>query len=389
MNKTYDYPCTRYIDLAGFGAYLEQESRGVRMNINKFTQELRTRFGIPYLTLVNSGSSANLVAALAMAEKVKQAGRPMTAAISAFTFPTTVSALLLAGFRLVLVDVEEGGFNLSLRKLQESKEEFGLIAPTHFLGFPCDLTGLRHYADERHCFILQDACETFGMRVGDKQAFLYGDISTWSFYHPHHLSSFGGGGVISLSQEDALLIDSIAHWGRACRCHTDESLCRVPAGPAHQFTYERLGVNVEISELNACFGRWMLRRWESMEQCRLGNYAILLDTLRDLPSIRVWEAPDISCSPFVFPIHMLNGMTVTDACKHLSREGIEIRTLMGGAANEQAAYRKQLGEEIRQHAHHMAETCFFVGIHHTLPAADVRHVAQRLRALFSAPPEPS
>ncbi len=383
-NKVYDYPCTRYIDLKGFGTFLEQECRGVRININGFADELRSHFGIPYLTLVNSGSSANLVAALAMAEKVKQAGRPMTAAISAFTFPTTVSSLLLAGFKLRMVDVEEGGFNISLAKLLALEEAPGIIAPTHFLGFPCDIVGIRRYADEHGCFILQDACETFGMRIGQKQAFLYGDISTWSFYHPHHLSSFGGGAVISLTQEDALLIDSITHWGRACRCHVDASLCHVPAGPAHQFTYERLGVNVEISELNACFGRWMFRRWEGMERRRQENYAILFDSLHDIPSIRVWETPDIGSSTFVFPIHMLNGMTVEDAYNILSDEGIEIRTLMGGAANEQAAYREQLEAEIREHAHHMAETSFFVGIHHTLSAEDVRHVATRLREFFAA-----
>lgn len=121
---SFRYPCTRHITLDGFGAYLEKESKTSRYNINKFSEELKEKFGMPYLTLTNSGSSANLVAALALAEKVRTAGKPLTAAISAFTFPTTISSLILAGFETEIIDIEQGGFNISPEFLEKKGKRF-------------------------------------------------------------------------------------------------------------------------------------------------------------------------------------------------------------------------------------------------------------------------
>ena len=381
----YRYPCTRHIEMKGFGSFLEEESKSSRYNITEFTRELKERFHVPHLSLVNSGSSANLVAGLALAEKIRKTGLPLTAAVSAFTFPTTISSLVLAGFEVRIVDVEPGGFNISLEALQELEAQGALptlVAATHFLGFPFRVKEVAELVHRHGGFLLQDGCETLGMEIDGVPAFTFGDIFTWSFYHPHHMSSYGGGGVITLNLEDYLLVDSIAHWGRSCKCHVDKSLCRVPSGPAHQFTYERLGVNVEMSELNACFGRWQFLRWDTFEEKRQKNYQILYDELKDVRNLKVWPAPEIGSSAFVFPIRLLDGRTIYDAFEILSAEGIEIRTLMGGVSNEQKAFVEILGSEVQKEAHDIAETTFFVGIHQTLPQEDVRTVAHKLKELF-------
>ena len=378
----YRYPCTGHISIQGFGAFLESEEQGSRYHLAQFRKALSDRVSAPFLTLVNSGSSANLVAALALAEKVRARGLPMTAAISAFTFPTTVSALSLAGFDLQIVDVTEHGFNISVDALKALNPVPSVTAITHFLGFPCAVEEIADYVHQAGCFLLQDCCETLGMEVNGRPVFLLGDYSTWSFYHPHHLSSYGGGAVISLTLEDDLLADSITHWGRSCKCHIDESLCTVPQGPAHQFTYERLGLNVELSELNACFGRWQLLQYDRMEAERCRNYQLLYDRLCRVPQLQVWEAPDTNSSAFVFPVRLRNGMRIYDAFPILKAEGIEMRTLMGGVSNEQAAFRELLGTELLPNAHEMAETTFFVGVHQTLPEEDVRQVAERLAVLL-------
>lgn len=376
------YPCTRHIEMTGFGNYLEAEAKASRYNITRFSEELKERFRVPYITLVNSGSSANLVAALALAEKVKQAGLPMTAAVSAFTFPTTISSLILAGFELCIVDVEEGGFNISVEALQKLDEQSNLpsvVAATHFLGFPFEAEKIAQLVHKHGGFLLQDGCETLGMELDQVPVFQYGDITTWSFYHPHHMSSYGGGAVITLNQEDYLLVDSVAHWGRSCKCHVDKNLCTVPEGPAHNFTYERIGVNVEMSELNACFGRWIFRSWDEIEEKRQKNYQILYDALKDSRVMKVWAAPVINSSAFVFPIQLTDGRTILDAYQVLSKVGVEIRTLMGGVSNEQEAFVEILGDALQPNAHHMANTTFFVGIHQTLPEEDVRKVAEILK----------
>lgn len=372
----YRYPCTGYLTMNGFGSWLEQECTTPRRNINLFAQELGQQFDAPWISLVNSGSSANLVAALALAEKVREQGKPLTAAISAFTFPTTVSALLLAGFTLTVVDTEPGGFNIDPNALQNLTPLPSVLAITHFLGFPCAIEQICALATEKGSYVLQDACETLGMKIKNRPIHHYGDLTTWSFYHPHHLSSYGGGAVLSLTEEDYILTDSVAHWGRACRCHIAPHKCLVPEGPAHQFTYERLGVNVEMSELNACFGRWQLQQWEQIEQARLIRYNLLYSTLQHVPTARTWKAPEVEASPFVFPIQLTDGRCLNDIFPQLKAEGIEIRTLMGGVCSEQAAFSHL--QAALPNAQELARTTFFVGIHHTLPVEDVQHVASRL-----------
>lgn len=380
MSQKYQYPCTGHISMDGFGKYLEEETTGSRVNLNTFADELEGRFNVPYITLVNSGSSANLTAALVLAEKLRKAGRPLTAAASAFTFPTTISSLILSGFSVDLVDTDGGEFNFSLSELKKTGKSYSLIVLTHFLGFPCRMDEIREYADEHHMLILQDACETLGMIYKGKPVFAYGDITTWSFYHPHHLSAYGGGAVITLNQDDFIIADSVSHWGRSCKCHIDPALCQVPEGPAHQFTYERLGLNVEMSELNACFGRWQLQRWEEYESARFRNYGILYETLKDNSEYKIWPLPDTGNSPFVFPVQLRNGKTIMDAWRKLSAEGIEIRTLMGGVANEQKAFQNYIDDTVLPHAHTVGDTTFFVGIHQTLPEESVRHVAEAINS---------
>lgn len=378
----YRYPCTGQITIEGFGRFLEENIGEPRRNIRLFAEELQKAYGFPFITLVNSGSGANLVAAMAMAEKLRKAGKPLTAAISALTFPTTVSALMLAGFQLCLIDTVPDGFTMSTEELADTAGDISLIVPTHLLGFPADMAAIRDIADKNGCLILQDACETMQLLDSQKNPFYsYGDMATLSFYHPHHLSSYGGGAVISLNQEDAMLIDSICHWGRACKCHIDPALCTVPYGPAHQFTYENVGLNAEISELNACFGRWRFRTFDEQERHRKENYRILSECLKCVPALQCYQQPDIGGSLFVFPIRLLNGMTVRDAYDVLLPLGVEIRTLMGGVINEQKAF-ATLDTRRFPNAHEMAEHTFFVGIHQTIPHSDAEKMAAIIANAF-------
>lgn len=378
----YKYPCTGIVKTNGFGAYLEENLKEPRRNLVALGKELQNRCKIPHISLVNSGSSANLVAAMCMAEKTKRRGGILTAVTSAFTFPTTISALIMNGFKVEFVDVEKGGFNMDVAKLYELREAPSLIVPTHFLGFPCAIEDIRKYADKNGCYILQDGCESLDLHIGGKPAFKYGDIFTWSFYHPHHLSSYGGGAVITLNEDDFVLCDSISHWGRLCTCHYSPENCQCPAGPAHQFTYARLGVNVEMSELNACFGRWQLQHFDSDEDIRKRHYATLYDGLKDNPNLKLYPHPDISGSLFVFPITLKNGWNVHKAWEVLSTESLEIRTLMGGVSSEQPAF-SHLSELQYENAHTMAETTFFVGIHQTLDYNQVEKMVEIINRCIS------
>lgn len=404
------YPCTGPTSTSGFGEYVKEnlEASPARSNLGKFAKELESKFGWPRISLVNSGSSANLAASLTLAEVIQSrrgidlnqqhpflsGAGPIVQSIgtvltAGFTFPSTMSSLLTAGFRLQLVDTEPHGFCLCpdalerailAHKEHQMEPEVVGVAVTHFLGFPAQMRRIKALCDEHDLLILQDACETMSMQVDGISLASYGDISTWSFYHPHHLSSFGGGAVSSPHTEWQRITESITHWGRACTCHFDPALCQAPPGQHHHFHYVRTGHNLEMSELNACFGRFQLQSWNTYEAQRIANYNVLLQALEDLPSIDVWPMVEGCGSPFVFPIALKPRFAeqIQAVEQRLRVEGVEIRSLMGGAIQQQPAYANIIDNGL-ENCTDLASRSFFVGVHQTLPIENVRHVATVLR----------
>jgi CDP-6-deoxy-D-xylo-4-hexulose-3-dehydrase len=379
------YPCTGKVRANLFGTYLEENLKDSRHNLSVFSQELGNLFSAPYITLVNSGSSANLIAAMVLAEKLQIMGKPLEAVAAAYTFPTTLSSLRMAGFNVRLIDTEEGGFNLCPIALgrQLAEKPATLVCVTHFLGFAAQIEKIMALARANGAYVLQDACETMGMKTADGNPMhTLGDITTWSFYHPHHLSAYGGGAVLSSTPELYRIADSISHWGRACTCHIDPTTCTAPQGAGHNFTYVRTGVNVEMSELNACFGRFQLQTWEKIEADRKARYDILYRSLENVKNIHIYAADHKQSSPFVFPISCLNEADADDAIKRLGECGIECRTLMGGAMTEQPAF-MSLAHDGNPNARALSRRSFFVGIHQTLPSEDVLEMAKILRLTLS------
>lgn len=378
------YPCTGHVDHRGFGAFLESELGAARANLQAFTSELASHFAAPQarppeVTLVNSGSSANLAAALALAEEV---GRGAHAITAGFTFPTTLSALLFAGFEVTVVDSEPGGFGMCPEALRRAvRPETRVICLTHFLGFPAALAEISAFARERGLLILQDACETMDLRIGGKPAHSYGTLTTWSFYHPHHLTAHGGGAVVTSDRALHDRVQSLVHWGRQCTCHYAPDRCPAPIGMHHQFSYDRPGLNLEMSELNACFGRFQFRTWAEQEARRNRHYATLYETLVSLSSITVWQAPPASGSPFVFPIQIL-GRSVESVAARLQARGVEVRSCVGGVVSAHAAFRGIANDGLPR-AQALSNSCFIVGIHQTLKDEDVRQVAAILREELS------
>ncbi|MDE1151633.1 MAG: DegT/DnrJ/EryC1/StrS family aminotransferase [Micavibrio sp.] len=383
--SNFRYPCTGRVSTKGFGAFLEEQTGASRNNLGQFTAALGKTFSAERLTLVNSGSSANLVAALALAEQLKAAGKPLEAVAAAYTFPTTLSALGFAGFNVRLVDTEEGGFNMCPAALERAllQKPATLVCVTHFLGFAAQMDRIMPLARASGAFVLQDACETMDLTgAGGIPLHKMGDMTTWSFYHPHHMSSFGGGAVIAGNDALYRLADSISHWGRACTCHIDPATCTAPKGFSHNFSYVRQGVNVEMSELNACFGRFQLQNWDALEAARKQRYDLLLAELSDIPGVKTYPRDTANGSPFVFPI-TLSGETSAQAAAALATQGIECRSLMGGAMTQQPAF-QNMASDGTPHAIKQATQSFFVGIHQTLPLEDVAHVAAALKARYTA-----
>lgn len=380
-SSRFRYPCTGRVAHQGFGNYLETHLGEPRVNLREFASSLSSRFSAPHVTLVNSGSSANLAASLALMELTG----PGTAITAGFTFPTTLNSLLTAGYTVKICDTTRNGFGLSPQAVRNAmSDDVKVVCLTHFLGFPGELVEIRSICDEYGVLLLQDACESMDLRLenSDRSALSFGDVITWSFYHPHHLSSYGGGAVVTCSSQMHSVVESIVHWGRACRCHDRPDLCEAPAGMDHQFWYVRPGHNLEMSELNACFGRFQLERWDRDEAARKRNYECLWNALRSLTdSCIVYASPKNSGSAFVFPITLLNKRSV-DVQTQLTRAGVECRSLMGGSINRHPAY-ASIPHDGLTNCEHLGANSFFVGIHQTLPEPDVTAVAGILYEVLS------
>ena len=397
------FPCTGATFVEGFGGYVAEqlEKAPPRTNLTAFSKALEERFGWPRVSLTNSGSSANLAAALTLSEVVQTkrgvalselhrapVGRVLTAA---FTFPSTMASLQTAGFELYLVDTEEGGFCMSpaalgaaIASTQDSPSPPVAVCVTHFLGFPAQLRAIAGLCRAHGLLLLQDACETMDLSVDGVPAHQHGDISAWSFYHPHHLSSFGGGAVSSPHAHYQEITESVTHWGRLCTCHLDPQRCRAPQAMHHHFHYVRPGHNLEMSELNACFGRFQLQRWPADERKRLLHYDLLYGLLHSSSKrARVWAQPADCGSPFVFPVQVLSQdpAYVTAVQQAIIAEGVEIRSLMGGGAHGQPAWATVPHDGLPV-SRRVSESSFFVGIHQTLDTENVRQVGQIIHSIL-------
>ena len=380
MKSKPSYRCTGHVTAKGFAEFLAAELGESRRNLRLFESELRTAFSAPWVTLVNSGSSANLVAAMLLKH---HCGTRRRVLLSGFSFPTTVSSYSFCGFEIRLLDVEAGGFNLDPARLkQELDERIAAVVVTHFLGFPASLGEIARQAIAQGALLIQDACETLNLCVQDRSIYEFGDVITHSFYHPHHLSSFGGGGVVVNSKEWHEHAQSLVHWGRACRCHYDVEGCPAPAGLAHNFWYSHEGLNSELSELNACFARWQLRSWKAQEAKRWSHWQIWENALRGVPDVTVWPAKT-NISPFVFPIRVPPERFAT-VTQLLFGRGVEVRSLMGGPIHHQPAFRN-LAHSGLQNCEAMGNTTFFVGIHQTLETEEVRRAAAIVREVLEKP----
>ena len=377
MRTKPQFPCTGRVETEGFAEYLASELGESRHNLISLGTELQETLGAPFVTLVNSGSSANLVAAILVKQRCGLRRRVL---VAGFSFPTTIASFTLLGFDVRLVDTESGGFNLDPDALKREMDgNVAAVVVTHFLGFPAQLGQIAAVTRGHGAILVQDACETMGLQVEGSSLYRFGDVVTHSFYHPHHLSAFGGGAVAVDSTELHDQVQSIVHWGRACRCHYDPSRCDAPEGLNHNFWYQREGINVEMSELNACFARWQLRSWPAQEAQRWEHWRIWDSALSSLPGVDTWPART-NISPFVFPVGVAERNYAALTRQILAR-GVEVRSLMGGAMHRHPAYQHLAHNGLKQ-CEAMGGRSFFVGLHQTLETSQVHRAAAIVRQLL-------
>ncbi|MDE2293215.1 MAG: lipopolysaccharide biosynthesis protein RfbH [Elusimicrobia bacterium] len=260
----------------------------------RFEREFAARLGLRHSLLVNSGSSADLLAVstLTAPELGERRLRPGDEVVTtAASFPTTVNPILQNGLVPVLVDVHVPTYNATAAAVEEAlTPRVKAVILAHTLGNPFDAAALRALCDARGLWLIEDCCDALGARLGGRLVSTFGDLAAFSFYPAHHITMGEGGAVATDSPKLKKLAESFRDWGRDCWCDPGKdntcgkrfgwTLGELPEGYDHKYTYSHLGYNLKATDMQAAVGVAQLARLDGFLEARRRNAGALIEGLR-------------------------------------------------------------------------------------------------------------
>ncbi|EMS77650.1 lipopolysaccharide biosynthesis protein RfbH [Desulfotignum phosphitoxidans] len=318
----------------------------------RFEKEFSRILNVKYCSLVNSGSSANLLALMALTSPKLKERRlcPGDEVITvAAGFPTTIAPVLQAGAVPVFVDVRLPDANADVDLLHQalSKKTKAVIL-AHTLGFPFDLQKIKGFCDDNGLWLIEDNCDALGSRVQINGQWHYtgtvGHIGTSSFYPPHHITMGEGGAVYTNDLALKRIVESFRDWGRDCWCASghdnscnkrfDQQFGTLPFGYDHKFVYSHFGYNLKVTDMQAAVGCAQLEKLEQFTRQRQANHQRLHEGLKHL--FQVFHLPQIpentDPSPFGFLLTVKKdaGFFRNEITAHLEKHNIQTRNLFAG-----------------------------------------------------------
>jgi CDP-6-deoxy-D-xylo-4-hexulose-3-dehydrase len=339
-----------------------------------FERELAAYLGVRKSLLVNSGSSANLLAFSALTShklgdrRLLPGDEVITAAAG---FPTTVAPIIQNGCVPVFLDNDPVTLNARVDQLEEAfvHNKTKAVFMAHTLGNPFDLAAVTDFCRHHNLWLIEDNCDALGGRYDDRLTGTFGDLSTQSFYPPHHLT-MGEGGAVNVARDMKLktLVESFRDWGRDCWCASGKDntcnkrfgwqLGELPEGYDHKYIYSHLGYNLKPLDPQAAIGRAQLKKLPAFVRARAENWEILRAGLADLEEFFTFQLPThatdwtpdgftwdtsghrASCSWFGFLLLVKPSapFTRTELARHLEERKIGNRMLFGGNLLRQPAF---------------------------------------------------
>jgi CDP-6-deoxy-D-xylo-4-hexulose-3-dehydrase len=371
----------------------------------RFEREFASLFGLRHALLVNSGSSANLVA-LSCLTSSKLGKRRLRAGDEVITvassFPTTVNPILQNGLVPVFVDVDIPTYNIDVQMLEAAlSDRTRAIMVAHTLGNPFDLDAVTAFAREHDLWLIEDCCDALGSTYRGKMVGTFGDLASVSFYPAHHITMGEGGCVLTNKGRLKVLAESFRDWGRDCWCapgkentcgkRFDHQLGELPRGYDHKYIYSHIGYNLKLTDMQAAVGVAQLDKLASFIQARRSNFQLLRDGLEDLQEHLILPVPTPHSEPswFGFPLALREESPVTrdHILRFMNERKIATRLLFGGNLLRQPAYRdvphRQIGDLKR--ADFVMNQVFWVGVYPGLTDASIAFMVESFHdALASA-----
>lgn len=355
-----------------------------------FEKKLGEYLGVPYVSLVNSGSSANLLAFMALTSpklgerRVKRGDEVITVACG---FPTTVTPIIQYGAVPVFVDVCIPQYNIDVTKLEAAlSEKTKAVMIAHTLGNPFDLKAVKAFCDAHGLWLIEDNCDALGSRytLDGETRFTgtIGDIGTSSFYPPHHMTMGEGGAVYTKNVVLHNILRSMRDWGRDCRCPSGvDNICQhrfdgqygeLPRGYDHKYVYSHFGYNLKVTDLQASIGCAQLEKFPQFVERRKENFKRLRAALSPAEDKLILPEPCENADPswFGFLLTCREGVSREKLVRFIEQKGVQTRMLFAGNLTKHPCFDelRESGEgyrivgELRETDRIMRDT-FWVGVY--------------------------
>ena len=321
-----------------------------------FERKLARFFGVRSASLVNSGSSANLVAlsALTSPKLGERALKPGDEVITvAAGFPTTVNPIIQNRLIPVFVDVTLPTFEIDVTQLESAwSEKTKAVMIAHTLGNVFNLGAVTEFCKRHDLWLVEDCCDALGSTYKGQKVGTFGDIATVSFYPAHHITMGEGGAVLTDKPALQVLIDSFRDWGRDCWCEPgvdntcgkrfDWQLGTLPCGYDHKYTYSHVGYNLKATDMQAALGVSQIAKLPDFIARRKENFAYLKAALKPLEDVLVLPVAGEDADPswFGFPIAVKEDAPFTrdQLTRHFDSKKIGTRLMFAGNLLRQPAY---------------------------------------------------
>lgn len=368
-----------------------------------FEKELAAFLGVRHVMTVNSGSSANLLAFMALtsprlSERAILPGDEVIGVAAAF--PTTVNPILQYGAVPVFVDVLPDTYNIDAQQIEAAitpKTKAIMIA--HTLGNPFDLASVSQLCKKHGLWLIEDCCDALGSTYAGQPVGTFGDIATISFYPAHHITMGEGGAVFTNNPELKLIAESFRDWGRDCYCAPGrDNTCgkrfcqqhgELPFGYDHKYVYSHLGYNLKITDMQAACGLAQLAKLPDFIQRRKANFAYLKERLAAVEDYLLLPQATPNSDPawFGFPLTLKDAANVNrvDLLRYLDQYKIGTRLLFAGNITRQPYMR---GRNYRihgqlTHTDKILHDTFCIGVQPALSEEALSFVVEKLETFFN------
>lgn len=355
-----------------------------------FERQFAEFIGSEHAIMVNSGSSANLIAISVLCQRAVENGlRPGDEVIvPAVTWSTTVAPILQLGCVPVLVDIDEETLNLRPESVEQARSDrTKAIMPVHLLGNPVDMAPLMQAADRHGMWVIEDTCESLGSEIAGKKVGSFGHFGTFSFYFSHHITTIEGGMVVTDDRQLADLARSLRAHGWSRDMSNRPELERQNPDIDPYFLFVNVGYNLRPTEMQAAFGQVQLGRLDQFNRQRRHNAQVLDDALAKYGDrLRLVSEQEGGRSTwFGFSVILRDAATRLALRDHLEARKIATRPIVAGNLAAQPAFRDNPHRIVGDlaTATSIAERGLFIGNHPNLTSAQLDHIIAAFDDFFS------